>query len=129
MNKLYTILFILVCNLIYAQCPPGTWGLDIAINPDQYPEETSFVVLNTEGDTLMEGGPFMDIVDYQPQYISTCTPVDTFILILKDHFLYFEKLHEKGQHFEKLLLNKYHIFYLSLLLRCYSTIMQLLNFQ
>ena len=86
MNKLYTILFILVCNLIYAQCPPGTWGLDIAINPDQYPEETSFVVLNTEGDTLMEGGPFMDIVDYQPQYISTCTPVDTFILILKDSY-------------------------------------------
>ena len=69
-----------------AQCPPGTWGLDVIINPDQYPEETSFVVLNTEGDTLMQGGPFLDIIDYQPQYISTCSPIDTFILVLNDDY-------------------------------------------
>ena len=73
---IYIFLFfamILSC-VANAQCPPGTWGLDIIINPDQYPEETSFVVLNTEGDTLMQGGPFLDIIDYQPQYISTCSP-------------------------------------------------------
>ncbi len=82
----YLISLLLCINVAFAQCPPGTWGLDIIINPDQYPEETSFVVLNTEGDTLMQGGPFLDIIDYQPQYISTCSPVDTFILVLNDDY-------------------------------------------
>jgi hypothetical protein len=82
----YLITLILCINIAFAQCPPGTWGLDVIINPDQYPEETSFAVLNTEGDTLMQGGPFLDIIDYQPQYISTCSPVDTFILVLNDDY-------------------------------------------
>lgn len=76
----------LISCIANAQCPPGTWGLDVIINPDQYPEETSFAVLNTEGDTLMQGGPFLDIIDYQPQYISTCSPIDTFILVLNDEY-------------------------------------------
>ena len=85
---IYIFLFfaMVVSCVANAQCPPSTWGLDVTINPDQYPQETSFIVLNTQGDTLMQGGPFTDIVDYQPQYISTCTPVDTFILILKDSY-------------------------------------------
>ena len=82
----YLITLLLCINVAFAQCPPGTWGLDVIINPDQYPEETSFVVLSTEGDTLMQGGPFVDIIDYQPQYISTCSPVDTFILVLNDDY-------------------------------------------
>jgi len=82
----YLITLILCINIAFAQCPPGTWGLNVIINPDQYPEETSFVVLNTEGDTLMQGGPFLDIIDYQPQYISTCSPIDTFILVLNDEY-------------------------------------------
>ncbi len=82
----YLITLILCINIAFAQCPPGTWGLDVIINPDQYPEETSFAVLNTEGDTLMQGGPFLDIIDYQPQYISTWSPVDTFILVLTDDY-------------------------------------------
>jgi len=92
MNKftkfLYAFIIVIVFSIAtaFGQCPPGTWGLDVTINPDQYPQETSFVVLNMQGDTLMQGGPFVDIVDYQPQYISTCTPVDTFILILKDSY-------------------------------------------
>lgn len=84
MKYLFTLL--LCINIAFAQCPPGTWGLDVIINPDQYPEETSFAVLNTEGDTLMQGGPFLDIIDYQPQYISTCSPIDTFILVLNDEY-------------------------------------------
>ena len=85
---IYALIMIMMLSIgiVFGQCPPGTWGLDVIINPDQYPEETSFIVLNTQGDTLMEGGPYEDIVDYQPQYISTCTPVDTFILILKDEY-------------------------------------------
>ena len=62
----------LISCIANAQCPPGTWGLDVIINPDQYPEETSFAVLNTEGDTLMQCGTFLDIIDYQPKYISSC---------------------------------------------------------
>ena len=82
MKKLFTILFILVVNLIYAQCPPGTWSLDVTINPDQYPEETSFYVMNFYGDTLFQGGPYDNIVDYQPQYISACAPIDSFIIVI-----------------------------------------------
>ena len=82
----YLITLILCINIAFAQCPPGTWGLDVIINPDQYPGETSFTVLSTDGDTLMQGGPFPDIIAYQPQYISTCSPVDTFILVLSDTY-------------------------------------------
>ena len=51
MKRLITFLFLF--NIAFAQCPPGTWGLDVIINPDQYPEETTFTVLSTDGDTLM----------------------------------------------------------------------------
>jgi hypothetical protein len=82
----YLITLILCINIAFAQCPPGTWGLDVIINPDQFPEETEFTVLNTSGDTLMQGGPFPNAIAYQPQYISTCSPVDTFILVLSDSY-------------------------------------------
>jgi len=82
----YLITLLLCINIAFAQCPPGTWGLDVIINPDQFPEETEFTVLNTSGDTLMQGGPFPNAIAYQPQYISTCSPVDTFILVLSDSY-------------------------------------------
>ena len=82
----YLITLILCINIAFAQCPPGTWSLDVIINPDQYPSETSFTVLNTDGDTLMQGGPFPNAIAYQPQYISTCSPIDTFILVLSDTY-------------------------------------------
>jgi len=82
----YLITLILCINIAFAQCPPGTWGLDVTINPDQYPEETTFAVLNFNGDTLLQGGPFDNIVDYQPQYISACVPIDSFILVLNDTY-------------------------------------------
>ena len=82
----YLITLLLCINIAFAQCPPGTWGLDVIINPDQYPEETEFTVLNTSGDTLMQGWPFPNAIAYQPQYISTCSPVDTFILVLSDSY-------------------------------------------
>jgi hypothetical protein len=85
---IYIFLFfaMVVSCVANAQCPPSTWSLDVTINPDQYPEETSFYILNFNGDTLLQGGPFEDIVDYQPQYISACAPVDSFILVLKDAY-------------------------------------------
>ena len=92
MNKftkfLYAFVIIIVFTIAtaFGQCPPGTWGLDVIINPYQYPEETEFTVLNTDGDTLMQGGPFPNAIAYQPQYISTCSPIDTFILVLTDSY-------------------------------------------
>ena len=85
---LYLFLFfaMVVSCLANAQCLPGTWSLDVTINPDQYPEETSFYVLNFNGDTIFQGGPFNNIVDYQPQYISACVPIDSFILVLNDTY-------------------------------------------
>ena len=84
MKKLLTILFILLSNLVYAQCPPSTWSLDVTINPDQYPEETSWYIINFNGDTLLQGGPYNNIVDYQPQYSSVCAPIDSFLFVLDD---------------------------------------------
>ena len=49
----YLITLLLCVNVAFAQCPPGTWGLDVIINPDQYPEDTTFTFLSTDGDTLM----------------------------------------------------------------------------
>jgi hypothetical protein len=83
---LYAFIMVVVftASTIFAQCPPGTWSLDVTINPDQYPEETSFYVMNFYGDTLLQGGPYEDIVDYQPQYISACAPIDSFIIVIDD---------------------------------------------
>ena len=85
---LYAFIMVAVFTVAtaFGQCPPGTWSLDVTINPDQYPEETSFYILNFNGDTLLQGGPFEDIVDYQPQYSSACAPVDSFILVLEDAY-------------------------------------------
>lgn len=90
MNKftkfLYAFIMVMVFTIAIAfgQCPPGTWSLDVTINPDQYPEETSFYVMNFYGDTLLQGGPYDNIVDYQPQYISACAPIDSFIIVIDD---------------------------------------------
>ena len=82
MKKLITLLFLF--NIAFAQCPPGTWGLDVIINPDQYPEETSWYVMDFFGDTLMQGGPYTGIIDYQPQYASACAPIDSFYFVIND---------------------------------------------
>ena len=82
MKRLITFLFLF--NTAFAQCPPGTWSLNVTINPDQYPEETSFYIMNFFGDTLFQGGPYAGIIDYQPQYISACAPIDSFYIVIED---------------------------------------------
>ena len=52
----YLLTLLLCVNIAFAQCPNGTY-LDIIINPDQYPEETSWVVLDENLDTVVSGGP------------------------------------------------------------------------
>ena len=82
----YLITLILCINIAFAQCPPSSWSLDITVNPDQYPEETTWHLVTFSGDTLLEGGPYTNIVDYEPQYAGICVPVDSFLFILNDQY-------------------------------------------
>ncbi len=84
MKRLFTFLFLF--NIAFAQCPPNTWSLNVTINPDQYPQETSWYIMTFFGDTLLEGGPYTNIIDYEPQYASTCLPVDSFYFVLNDTY-------------------------------------------
>ena len=82
----YIFIFILSINTVYSQCTPGTWSLNITINPDQYPEETSWYIMDFFGDTLIHGGPYTNIIDYEPQYASVCAPIDSFYIVINDAY-------------------------------------------
>jgi len=84
MKRLITFLFLF--NVAFAQCPPNTWSLNVTINPDQYPEETSWYIMTFFGDTLMQGGPYTGIIDYEPQYASACAPIDSFYFVIQDSY-------------------------------------------
>ena len=84
MKRLITFLFLF--NIAFAQCPPGTWSLNVTINPDQYPEETSWYIMTFFGDTLMQGGPYTGIIDYEPQYAAACAPIDSFYFVINDTY-------------------------------------------
>jgi len=71
MKYLFTL--VLLINIAFAQCPNGTY-VDIVINPDQYPQETSWAITNAYGDTIVTGGPYTDIIDYSPQVTQLCVP-------------------------------------------------------
>jgi hypothetical protein len=85
---LYTFIIatIFIVATAFGQCPPSTWSLDITVNPDQYPEETTWHLITFNGDTLLEGGPYTNIVDYEPQYSGICLPVDSFLFVLNDQY-------------------------------------------
>ena len=83
MKKLITFLFLF--NIAFAQCPNGTY-VDILINPDQYPEETSWIILKSNGDTLISGGPYVDIVDYSPQNTQLCVPNGSYEFFIFDSY-------------------------------------------
>ena len=81
---IYIVSLVLVSTKVFAQCPPGTWSLNVTINPDQYPEETSWYIMTFFGDTLMQGGPYTGIIDYEPQYAAACAPIDSFYIVIED---------------------------------------------
>ena len=84
--SLFVLAFCLTISSAFTQCPPNTWSLDVTVNPDQYPEETTWHLVTFSGDTLLEGGPYTNIVDYEPQYAGVCLPVDSFLFILNDQY-------------------------------------------
>jgi len=83
MKYLFTLLFCI--KLAFAQCPNGTY-VDILINPDQYPQETSWAIITPLEDTIVTGGPYTDIVDYEPQLIQICIPNGEYIFNIADTY-------------------------------------------
>ena len=81
----YLLALILCVNVAFAQCPNGTY-VDILIVPDQYPEETSWAVLKDNGDTLVSGGPYTNIVDYSPQNTQLCIPNGDYTFVISDSY-------------------------------------------
>ena len=80
----YLITLLLCINVAFAQCPNGTF-VDIIINPDQYPQETSWAIITELEDTIASGGPYTDIVDYEPQLTQVCIPNGEYIFNIADH--------------------------------------------
>lgn len=81
----YLISLILCVNVAFAQCPNGTF-VDIIINPDQYPQETSWAIITELEDTIATGGPYTDIVDYEPQLTQVCIPNGEYIFNIADQY-------------------------------------------
>ena len=72
-NILYILLMVVVFGLssAFGQCSNGTY-VTILINPDQYPEETSWAIIDNNGDTTVSGGPYTNTIDYNPQQTQLC---------------------------------------------------------
>ena len=51
-----------------SQCVPTT----VIINLDQYPSETSWDIKDSTGVTVLSGGPYDNVPNYQPQIINNC---------------------------------------------------------
>ena len=81
MKYLVTLLFCI--NIAFAQCPNGTY-VNIVINPDQYPGETSWAIITELEDTIVSGGPYDDIIDYSPQVTQLCIPNGEYIFNISD---------------------------------------------
>ena len=61
MKYLFTLIFCI--NIAFAQCPNGTY-VDVVINPDQYPSETSWAIIDLYEDTIVSSGTYDDIINY-----------------------------------------------------------------
>ncbi len=83
MKYLITLLFCI--NIAFAQCPNGTY-LNIVINPDQYPEETSWAILDYNLDTVVTGGTYDNIIDYSPQVTQLCIPNGDYEFVISDTY-------------------------------------------
>ena len=58
----------------------------IQINTDQYPQETSWRIEDTIGNTMFSNGPYTNAPDYQPQEHIICLPVGEFVFIIEDQY-------------------------------------------
>ena len=82
---LYALLMLLVFTIAttFAQCPNGTY-VNIVINPDQFPQETSWAIIGVYEDTIATGGPYDNIIGYQPQVTQVCIPNGDYLFNISD---------------------------------------------
>ncbi len=81
------ILFlILLPFFMFAQGPGPCVPTLININLDQYPSETTWDITNLNGDTILSGGPYDSVPNYQPQMIFNCLPPGQFIFTIHDQY-------------------------------------------
>ena len=66
------------------QGPPICEVAVININLDQYPEETTWDITDSLGNTIISGGPYSNVPAYQPQYIINCLPVGELTFTIHD---------------------------------------------
>ena len=84
----------LIHNRTVPQClpnppppPPGPCVPTlIQINTDQYPDETSWRIEDTLGNTMFFNGPYTNAPDYQPQNHVICLPVGEFVFVIEDQY-------------------------------------------
>ena len=66
--------------------PPVCEQTVILINLDQYPEETSWDITDSLGNTIISGGPYNNVPDYQPQVIVNCLPIGELTFTIYDMY-------------------------------------------
>jgi len=66
--------------------PPACVPTLIIINLDQYPEETSWEIEDSLGNIVLTGGPYINVPDYQPQYIVNCLPQGNLTFTINDTY-------------------------------------------
>lgn len=63
-----------------SQCVPTT----VIINLDQYPSETSWDIKDSTGTVVLNGGPYSNVPNYQPQVINNCLLEGNFTFTIYD---------------------------------------------
>ena len=78
------LLLTLLPFLLFAQqpCVPTL----VNINLDQYPSETTWDIINSYGDTVLSGGPYDSVPNYQPQMIWNCLPTGVLYFTIYDQY-------------------------------------------
>ena len=66
--------------------PPVCETTIININLDQYPSETSWDITDSLGNTIISGGTYPNVQNYQPQFIVNCLPVGELTFTIYDTY-------------------------------------------
>ena len=85
-TQLDTVVHILPCPPPGPPAPPICETTVININLDQYPSETTWDITDSLGNTIISGGPYNNVPNYQPQYIVNCLPVGELTFTIYDSY-------------------------------------------
>ena len=81
-----TVVNILPCPPPNPPAPPVCELTMININLDQFPEETSWDIVDSLGNTIISGGTYPNVPNYQPQFILNCLPVGELTFTIYDTY-------------------------------------------